>query len=217
MILENQKSPSHAGIDVKTFAGHVFVVEDDEAMRESMRRILGAEGYRVYAFSDPEQFLQLVTPVSPAVALLDMRLPGMTGVEVQIRLRELGMIMPVVFVSGESTVQQAVQALETGALQFLVKPVSRSDLLDAVRKALERDQATQAQMHQQATRQHQLSRLTPREQEVLGYLLNGFGTQDVSRKLDIAYGTAAQYKSSILLKLGCRNMIDLIAFMKSAA
>lgn len=193
--------------------GHVFIVDDDDSMRESMRRVLVSQGYRVYVYGDPLIFLEMVTPVAPAVILLDMRMPGMTGDEVQLKLNELGIRIPVVFISGESTVQQAVSALQNGAKHFLVKPVGRQDLLDTVDKAVQSHTSELRLNEQKTAYENRILRLTPREREVLELMLAAFGNQEISQQLGISYATAKQYKSNILTKLDAQSMSDLFEMM----
>lgn len=193
--------------------GHVFLVEDDDAMRESMRRILAHEGYRVYAFAEPLSFLELVTPVSPGVVILDMRLPSLSGVDVQARLNEMGLGLAVIFVSGESTVQQAVTAMDKGALQFLVKPVSRSELLDAVALGMQNELKRLEELKRRHVRDGCLARLAPREREVLDLLMKGYGNKEVSAKMGISYPTAKQYKGNVLMKLNVETMSQLMELM----
>lgn len=193
--------------------GHVFIVDDDDSMRESMRRVLVSQGYRVYVYGDPLIFLEMVTPVAPAVILLDMRMPGMTGDEVQLKLNDLGIRIPVVFISGESTVQQAVSALQNGAKHFLVKPVGRQDLLDTVDKAVQSHTSELRLNEQKTAYENRILRLTPREREVLELMLAAFGNQEISQQLGISYATAKQYKSNILTKLDAQSMSDLFEMM----
>lgn len=206
------KEQIHSQLELK---GHVFLVEDDDAVRESMRRVLLNEGCRVYPFADPVSFLEFVTPVSPSVVLMDMRMPALSGVEVQFRLREMGMNMPVIFVSGESTVHQAVSALESGAQQFLVKPVNFSTLWAAVVRGLEADKQRADARQKQQFKQGRLARLAPREREVLKLLIDGFGNTEISKALGISYPTAKQYKSNIMMKLNVETLAQLIDLMRS--
>jgi FixJ family two-component response regulator len=214
MILEEKNKPLTDKAQASETPGHVFLVEDDQAMRESMQRVLTSQGYRVYAFADPQAFLDMVTPVIPSMVLLDMRLPGMTGVEVQARLTAMGLHMPVVFVSGESTAQQVVTAINSGAAAFLIKPVGRNELLIEVRKAIDRHIADHAERLRQQAQQSRLARLARREREVLDLLLLGHGNQEVSQKLGISYATAKQYKSNIMIKLDVHSMAQLMELMR---
>lgn len=199
---------------MSAYLGHVFMVEDDAGALESMRRLVTSEGYRVYPFSDPRTFLDFVTPVAPATLLLDMNMPDMTGLEVQQRLRVMNIHMPVIFVSGESTVRQAVTAIESGAAQFLMKPIGSKALLDAIGRAIALDRTRSEADHKQKRRDARLEHLTPREHEVLELLLRGFGISQICRQLQIAASTASQYKASILLKLDVANLAELRAFIE---
>lgn len=197
-----------------TLMGHVFIVEDDPSVREMLRRELGSEGYRVYPFHDPAQFLELVTPVGPAVLLLDMRLPNSTGVEVQANLQAMEVFMPVVFMSGQSTVQEAITAFEAGAMQFLIKPFGRQEMLEAVRKGIAHDQRRLDQKSRLELQNARLARLSPRECEVLDLLMAGHGNREIGERMGISYATAKQYKSNILVKMHVHNVSELMEMMR---
>lgn len=194
--------------------GHVYLVEDDADMRDSISTILESRNYRVYPYADPERFLQEVSDRPwPCVLLLDMRLPHMSGVHVQSILQERGIDMPIVFVSGESTILQAVTAIQAGAAQFLVKPVSRQALLAAVGKALELEQQKRAQLHARMKQEKLVNRLTPREREVMGCLLRGMGNSEIAGHLGISAATVKQHKAIILIKLDVRTVSELFKLL----
>lgn len=210
------KSPKTTDSDfIRGHLGHVFIVEDDRSSLTSMQRELTSEGYRVYPFENPQLFLQFVTPVTPACVLLDMRMPTMLGVEVQVHLKAMGIFMPVVFISGESTVEQAVAALESGALQFLVKPFGSQTMVKAVRKAIAYDQTRDTEQLHKRLQQERVARLAPRERQVLELILAGYANLEIADRLGISYGTAKQYKGNIFSKLGVYTMAELVELMRS--
>lgn len=199
------------GVDHVSVEGYVYVVEDDVGMRDSIKRILIGQNYRVLAFSDPIKFLDVVSAkVSPSLLLLDMRLPHVTGLHVQTTLRERGIDMPIVFMSGESTVLQAVNAMKAGAVQFLVKPVSRQDLIDAVKLGLQADVDRRKQMENQQRMNKLLSRLTFRESEVLAFIKRGFSNGDIAQELGITVATVKQHKSNVMIKLDVQTFAELL-------
>lgn len=198
---------------VRGHRGHVFIVDDDRSANSSMQRELISEGFRVYPFENPVMFLQYVTPVAPACLLLDMRMPEMTGVEVQNKLKTMGISIPVVFISGESTVQQAVAALESGALQFLTKPFGRLALLEAVDKAITYSKTHEAELIRKRLQQARVARLAPREREVLELIMAGYANQEISDRMGISYATTKQYKSNIFMKLDVQTMAELVELM----
>ena len=203
------------GVDQSSTLGYVYVVEDDAGMRDSIKRILIGQKYRVLSFSDPTKFLDLVTDkVSPSMLLLDMRLPNVTGLHVQSVLKERGIQMPIVFMSGESTVLQAVKAIEAGAAQFLVKPVSREALIEAVKHGLQRDVEERKKREALQLVEKRLARLTAREREVLTFVKKGLANADIAENLGISVATVKQHKSSIMIKCDTKTFAELLEFLE---
>ena len=190
--------------------GHVDVVEDDDSLRNSINDLLSFAGYRVRTWRDAETFLDNLPQTAPAVVVTDMRMPGITGLEMHNALVQRGRSMPVIYISGESSVPQTISAMKLGALDFLVKPFSREDLLKAVATGIEKDRNQMRQMIEQARFDESLKHLSRREREVFDLLLKGFSNAEIMAELNISLPTAKQYKSLVMRKLGVRSLSQLM-------
>ena len=195
---------------------HVFLIEDDASMRATLTSLLEFLGYRVYPFASAIEFLKIPLHVAPAVVITDMRMPDMTGVELQAELIKRGREVPIIFISAESTVAQSITAMKQGAIEFLVKPFERDALLDAVIKALDIDANNMHSYVEQKAFEEHVKALAPRELEVLELLALGFSNAEIQEKLQISLYTAKQYKAQVMRKLHLRSLAQLIAFKKRA-
>lgn len=197
--------------------GHVDVVEDDDSLRNSIHDLLQFAGYRVRAWRDAESFLENLTQTAPAVVVTDMRMPGMSGLELHHTLLDRGRMMPMIYISGESSVKQSISAMKMGALEFLVKPFSREDLLRAVAVGLEKDRTQMLQMIEKARFDESKAHLAPREREVMDLLVKGFSNAEIMDALKISLPTAKQYKSQLMRKLGVRSLSELMRLYRKEA
>lgn len=190
---------------------YIYLIEDDQDLGASLRSILEGLGYVVHLHPSAEDFLKTAhVMLFPGVILADMILPGMSGVEMYEKLRELDLRIPVVFLSGESTNRQIITAHELGAVKFLLKPVDLQELLNALASGIERCKAQMELAQRKAVYQAGLQRLSPREREVFELLAKGFSNAEIQEKLQIALPTAKQYKSDLMRKLGIRRLSELI-------
>ena len=194
---------------------YVFLIEDHDELRDDLTRILQFVGYVVHGFSDPKQFLEYDKHLAPAVIVSDMRMPHMTGVELQERLKDLGRTIPMVIISGESTDQQIVAAMKNGAIDFLLKPFARESLLAAVAKGIEIDSAAMQNVIRVSEFNEKLKILSPRERQVFELLSQGFGNKELMEILNISLPTVKQYKSEVMYKLRLRSLAELIALNRS--
>ena len=195
---------------------HVFLIEDHDELRDDLTHILKFVGYVVHAFPNPIQFLDCDRHLAPAVVVADMRMPLMTGVELQERLKELGRTIPMIIISGESTDQQIIAALKNGAIDFLLKPFSRESLLAAVAKGMEIDSTAMQNVIRVSEFNEKLKILSPRERQVFELLSQGFSNKELMESLNISLPTVKQYKSEVMYKLRLRSLAELIALYKSS-
>lgn len=194
---------------------HIFLIDDDASMRKSLKSLLEFFGYQVHVFSSAADFLQVQVHVAPAVIITDMRMPDITGVELQAELQGRGRRIPIIFISGESTTPQVIEAMKGGAIEFLLKPFGREHLLKAVAQGLERDAQFMRSYIEGATLEVRLKSLTPRELEVFGLLSLGYNNAQIQESLNISLPTAKQYKSAVMDKLNLKTLADLIALNAS--
>lgn len=201
----------------RTCLGHVFIVDDDDGLRDSIADLLRTVGYKVQSWSSATAFLEAFPRVVPAVLVTDMRMPGMSGVELHAELLRLGRTVPVVYISGESTVPQSIRAMKQGAFDFLVKPFGREELLRTVAGAVEKDRRQMQDFIRSARVAEARTLLSPREAQVHELLLKGFGNREIVETLGISLPTAKQYKSEVMRKMGVRSLAELISLGRPAA
>lgn len=186
------------------------MVEDNESLRANLRDLLVFAGYRVREWSNAQDFLNDLPNDAPAVVVSDMLMPGMSGVEMHKDLIQRGRMMPVIYISGESSVPQSIEAMKLGALDFLVKPFSREELLRVVAQGIEKDAQLMRSMIEKSRFNESLRQLSPRECQVHTLLLKGMNNAEIMTQLHISLPTAKQYKSEVMRKLGVRSLAQLI-------
>ena len=204
-------TPDNNGQSGQNHSKHIFLIDDDESMRTVLKGMLEFLGFQVHVYASAIEFLKVSMQAAPAVIITDMQMPDMSGVELQAELLKRGRQIPIIFISGESTLPQTISAMKQGAIEFLLKPFERDQLLSAVVHGLEQDVAYMRSYVVQTTLAEGLKGLSPREREVFELLAVGFNNLQIQEKLNISLPTAKQYKSEVKRKLNLSSLADLIA------
>ena len=193
-----------------TKVGHIYLIDDDESMRVSLTRMLRDLGYLVDDFASAAVFLEKSVPVAPAVILLDMQMPDVTGLDLQEKLDKLGRKTPIIFISGQSHPHQIVQGLKKGAVDFLFKPFNLEELLRAVAEALEFDNRQLKRVSLDVETRKDYASLTPREREVCVLLVKGLLNKDIAVKLGTTDATIKVHKSRVMEKMHVDSVQTLV-------
>jgi len=193
-----------------TKVGHIYLIDDDESMRVSLTRMLRDLGYLVDDFANAAAFLEKSVPVAPAVILLDMQMPDVTGLDLQEKLDKLGRKTPIIFISGQSHPHQIVQGLKKGAVDFLFKPFNLEELLRAVAEALEFDNRQLKRVSLDVETRKDYASLTPREREVCVLLVKGLLNKDIAVKLGTTDATIKVHKSRVMEKMHVDSVQTLV-------
>lgn len=192
----------------------VFIVDDDAGIRRSVGMLLKSVGIETVAFENPAAFLKAALDNAGCI-LLDVRMPGMSGIEVQRRLAEEGLGIPVVFMTGHGDVGMAVRAMRQGAFDFLEKPIEDQVLIDSVLDALAADDVRRRTLEQKRSAMDLVSRLTRREREIAELLANGGSTRGIAEQLELSARTVEGYRSRIMMKLEITSLAQLVRVLEA--
>ena len=195
----------------------VFVVDDDEAVRDSLSMLLGSVGLEVETFGSASEFLESFDPERPACLILDVRLPGMSGLELQKELAARGSELPIVFITGHGDVPMAVQAMQLGAADFLEKPFKEQDLLDRVAKALLENSRRRHQSEEIGEIERRLDTLTPRERQVLELVVEGAANKTVAARLGASRRTIEIHRAKVMRKMQADSLARLVRMVMQLA
>ncbi len=188
----------------------VFIVDDDEAVRNSLRLLVKSVGLTATALASAQEFLASYDPLQPGCLVLDVRMPGMSGLELQQRLNLRGAVIPVIFITGHGDVPMAVEAMQQGAFDFLQKPFRDQDLMDRIQRALEKDRANRAELGERSHIREQHETLTPREREVLAMVASGKANKAMAADLGLSQRTIEIHRARVMEKMGASSLAQLV-------
>jgi FixJ family two-component response regulator len=188
----------------------VFVVDDDASMRDALRSLIRSVGLRVELFDSPREFLRANRPDAPSCLVLDVRLRGKSGLDLQRELAEANDHIPIIFITGHGDIPMSVRAMKAGAVEFLTKPPHSQDLLDAIHEALERDRARRQREAETAILRERLESLTPREREVLPRIVSGLLNKQVAAEIGATEATVKVHRSQLMKKMGADSLPELV-------
>ena len=194
----------------------VFIVDDDNAVRDALLELLDSVGIEARGFSSAQAFLQCYEQSMQGCLVLDIRMPGMSGLELQQKLVELGCALPVIFITGHGDIPMAVEAMKRGAVEFIQKPFREQELLDCINLALEKSHGEHERRDVQRRVESNLAMLTAREKEILGWIVDGHANKVIAMELGISQRTVEKHRAGIIEKMEARSTPALIKLVMQA-
>jgi len=188
----------------------VFVVDDDPSVATALKRLIRSVGLDAQIFRTAEEFLRVARPEVPACLVLDVRLPGVSGLDLQQKLVEAGLLIPVVFITGHGDIPMTVRAMKAGAVEFLPKPFREQDLLDAIQRAIRQDRSARQQRAEMLALRRRYESLTPREGEVFRLVASGMPNKQVAATLGMSEKTIKVHRGRIMHKMQAESLPDLV-------
>jgi FixJ family two-component response regulator len=188
----------------------VFIVDDDPSVRRSTERLIRSAGLRVQTFASAREFLKHPRYEGPACLVLDVRMPGLNGMDLQRELTQVGIQIPIIFITGHGDIPMSVRAMKAGAVEFLTKPFRSRGLLDAVHAAIERDQSAQKERSKTGALRQLHEQLTPREREVMALVVTGLLNKQVASELTTTERTIKFHRANIMQKMRAESLADLV-------
>jgi len=188
----------------------VFVVDDDPSMRHALQDLVASVGLEPRVFASPEEFLQAKRADAPGCLVLDVRLPGSSGLSFQQELARAGIRLPVVFITGHGDIPMSVRAIKAGAVEFLSKPFRDQELLDAIHAGIERDRVQRREAAAVAEMEQRFAALTQREREIMALVIQGFANKRIAGALGVAEATVKVHRGQIMRKMEARSLPELV-------
>jgi FixJ family two-component response regulator len=188
----------------------VFVVDDDPSVRTSTERLVRSAGFAVRTFGSAAEFLASPRPEAPACLVLDVRLPGRSGLDLQRELTESGVGIPIIFVTGHGDIPMSVRAMKAGAVEFLTKPYRKNQLLEAIRASIERDRASRQERLEARALRERYEQLTPREREVMAFVVAGLLNKQIAGELATSERTIKFHRAHIMQKMEAESLAELV-------
>jgi FixJ family two-component response regulator len=201
--------------DAAAAAPIVYIIDDDDGMRRALSLLLGTVGYKTLAFAGPADFLAQFKADAHGCLVLDIRMPGMSGLELQQHLNRTGSMLPVIFITGHGDVPMAVQAMKEGAFEFIQKPFRDQDLLDRINHALQQDTENRDNLARRADIVRRLETLTPRERQVMDMVVDGSANKVIAIDLQLSERTVEIHRAKVMEKMGARSVAHLVKLQLS--